>query len=817
MSIVQTNKCRALIQQGKRAGEKCERESKENGYCIYHQRNYQYEQLINQEKKLCGMFFRGCNNELNQDDLTNNYKNCNNCRGKKSGKTFNCKYTGCNYKIMNKDQQYCKKHIRQLLRDKEISEDIKYCDINRGCFNKIIDGTKCEECKMKERIEIGNQIEILRQKHSIVLNTINTYNINQENTLITVSELWRSIQRGAYYRELLFTITESDFEKLAIQPCYYCGFYSNIRLNGIDRIDNNKGYILDNCITCCKMCNIIKNIQHPNEFLDKVDTIVNYIHNKENIDDTLINKWSSYITSRENINYKQYIYLSKRRNITIELTEKEYNEIIEKECYLCGIKNSKKHQNGIDRVDNHIRTYNIENSKTCCGHCNLMKGIYPYFDFIEKCKQINNHKCNRHIFDDVSKYDNTRCRNEYYTAEDIFIFMTQGRYIQFLEWCKEKEKTPEFITSMNDINNSRNLSLKNKECVISEIKNELEKERKRQYNNEMTELDDKKNLHSATVYSYLISGKKDIFIYWYNKHHKKSTLFDEKFNSLIESLPSLTKNDGINACQKFMYDEKNRRNSQLRRESSKKTIKYNTSLQNDIIPINSPKQNLPRKQPFIAQYNDIDNTIQLKEHINTIITPPTIEIPTLEEKIKIIQNLTGYEKKEIKDIVQWKVKQIYEAISTDSENKYKLFCEQNNDISKIPTWETDWVSFVLSVKGNSQKDSEQIIRKFVENLRRIRHNELCNSKKDILDREDRQQWPATSVAKAFLDGKIDNFKKFTELQTGDDPDDSVWQKRWNSFIKSLDENKDNEKQLKTLCTKFLTAQRTKRYRKKEKE
>jgi hypothetical protein len=124
MSIVQTNKCKALIQQGKRAGEKCERESKENGYCIYHQRNYQYEQLINQEKKLCGMFFRGCNNELNQDDLTNNYKNCNKCRGKKSGKTFNCKYTGCNYKIMNKEQQYCKKHIRQLLRDKEISNII---------------------------------------------------------------------------------------------------------------------------------------------------------------------------------------------------------------------------------------------------------------------------------------------------------------------------------------------------------------------------------------------------------------------------------------------------------------------------------------------------------------------------------------------------------------------------------------------------------------------------------------------------------------------------------------------------------------------
>jgi hypothetical protein len=32
---------------------------------------------------------------------------------------------------------------------------------------------------------------------------------------------------------------------------------------------------------------------------------------------------------------------------------------------------------------------------------------------------------------------------------------------------------------------------------------------------------------------------------------------------------------------------------------------------------------------------------------------------------------------------QWKVKQIYEAIQENNENEYKLFCEQNNDISKM--------------------------------------------------------------------------------------------------------------------------------------
>ncbi len=29
--------------------------------------------------------------------------------------------------------------------------------------------------------------------------------------------------------------------------------------NGVDREDNNKGYIIENCVTACKRCNIAKN------------------------------------------------------------------------------------------------------------------------------------------------------------------------------------------------------------------------------------------------------------------------------------------------------------------------------------------------------------------------------------------------------------------------------------------------------------------------------------------------------------------------------------------------------------------------------
>ena len=93
---------------------------------------------------------------------------------------------------------------------------------------------------------------------------------------------------------------------------------------------------------------------------------------------------------------------------------------------------------------------------------------------------------------------------------------------------------------------------------------------------------------------------------------------------------------------------------------------------------------------------------------------------------------------------------------------------------------------------------------------------MCYDKNaKILDRDNRQQWPATTIVRAYLDGKIDTFKKYTEAQTGDNPEDVLWQKRWDSFILSLNDNKQNSNKLKDLCSKFLAAQRTKRYRNKK--
>ena len=162
---------------------------------------------------------------------------------------------------------------------------------------------------------------------------------------------------------------------------------------------------------------------------------------------------------------------------------------------------------------------------------------------------------------------------------------------------------------------------------------------------------------------------------------------------------------------------------------------------------------------------------------------------------------------------QWKSSMIHRAIQHNQENEYKAFCEENNVMSNLPNWIQDWATFVLSVKGKSEADALPLITAFVENLRRIRHNQLCFQKNaSIVDKDDRQQWPATTVVRAFLDDKLDRFKAFTESSTEEDPADPKWIKRWSGFIASLEDAKDQPDTLKTLCSKFMTAQRTKKYR-----
>ena len=114
-----------------------------------------------------------------------------------------------------------------------------------------------------------------------------------------ITRILQQYKQNSKNRKLDFNLSREDFEKLIIQNCFYCGDfpqsimkdtrynvteetkeYSKFIYNGLDRLNNNKGYILDNVVPCCISCNIAKHDKTLKEFTIFVKKI--YEHSIKN-------------------------------------------------------------------------------------------------------------------------------------------------------------------------------------------------------------------------------------------------------------------------------------------------------------------------------------------------------------------------------------------------------------------------------------------------------------------------------------------------------------------------------------------------------
>lgn len=114
----------------------------------------------------------------------------------------------------------------------------------------------------------------------------------QDETLSSKNNLYARYKGTcAELRGYSFSLSFEDFINLTQQNCYYCGapptnykklfdakkgyFY-----NGLDRIDNTKGYDLSNVKPCCTDCNYAKGTLTEKEFVDWVKKCHNYLNSK---------------------------------------------------------------------------------------------------------------------------------------------------------------------------------------------------------------------------------------------------------------------------------------------------------------------------------------------------------------------------------------------------------------------------------------------------------------------------------------------------------------------------------------------------------
>lgn len=108
-----------------------------------------------------------------------------------------------------------------------------------------------------------------------------------------ISYILSSYKYGAFSRSLEFTLKREEVFNIVTKPCYYCGqeksmSYKNknknneislltyFEHNGIDRLDSTQGYHINNCVPCCKQCNVMKMDYSEKDFIEKVKRIYKY-------------------------------------------------------------------------------------------------------------------------------------------------------------------------------------------------------------------------------------------------------------------------------------------------------------------------------------------------------------------------------------------------------------------------------------------------------------------------------------------------------------------------------------------------------------
>jgi hypothetical protein len=89
--------------------------------------------------------------------------------------------------------------------------------------------------------------------------------------------IYNAYKSGAKSRNFEFNLILEDIIKLVNSNCYYCGDENS---KGIDRIDSNDNYYLENVVPCCRICNFMKNNFSIEEFFNKIKLIYE-LHLKE--------------------------------------------------------------------------------------------------------------------------------------------------------------------------------------------------------------------------------------------------------------------------------------------------------------------------------------------------------------------------------------------------------------------------------------------------------------------------------------------------------------------------------------------------------
>jgi hypothetical protein len=398
---------------------KCNFKSTENGYCGKHQTEFKKLTLEGTTgKKVCNNHIRGCWNLI---DKNIKFARCDKCREIEREKDL-LKRTKTKTVNVNNDvnKRYCSTCVKpyplsafvgdkrqQVMtcttcREANKRADKKRSGRSRNWTQEMQNNPERKEKKDEWKADNHDKMTQYYTKHRAKkINEKGVENVNAHNA--KVAKQWRDKNkdkvviineqkrldpdaRYKFYKNraenmrIEWSLTIDEFKQMITEKCHYCGYKQEGEWNGIDRKDNNKGYLKENCVTCCTMCNMIKSDIDYNRFYKMVMHIVSNLMLCEL---RHIAYHPECFFDSHSVLLKYYKNRAQNKNIPFALTDDQFNKLRTMKCYICGKKTSYTHLNGIDRINN-VKGYEIDNCLPCCAGCNYMKKEYDFGDFIHK-------------------------------------------------------------------------------------------------------------------------------------------------------------------------------------------------------------------------------------------------------------------------------------------------------------------------------------------------------------------------------------------------------------------------------------------------
>jgi hypothetical protein len=434
--------------------------SDENKYCMKHQLCVFVDETAALGKKLCKQYVRGCRAQLDTDYSKSaceeclvierekdrarrgcahkttapepNKQTCTTCRktleeeqfiGHNAVQTKTC--ASCREANRIQDMKRDKEHRNELARIAEQKPERKAVkqEWNENNYEKVVmKGLNYRQRLIEADVDqyLNKNAENAKQWRDRNPEKVATSN---QSRLENIKIHYSNYKRSANDKNLEFGLSSDVFDEIVKAPCYYCGTIQDKGFNGIDRQNSEIGYVADNCVSCCQMCNYMKASLSVDAFLGRIEHILTY---NGRIQGRLFPEMFPDYMSASYIDYKNRAV---KKNLDFVLSRDEYLCLITQDCYLCGKNSNSHHLNGIDRIDNN-KGYSMDNVKSCCANCNYMKKNYILEDVFKKFMDI-------YSFNIVDKKS---------VPTDIIVRQTLDEIIQQVENLVNND-----ITAHNDI------------------------------------------------------------------------------------------------------------------------------------------------------------------------------------------------------------------------------------------------------------------------------------------------------------------------------------------------------------------------------